>query len=220
MPNDRTLTMRRACASALVWVYVEGCADDSTTTSRASARPNAQISAGRGAGALGTDSPQTALVQPSAAGSNAAATTQSGAGCAPGMFSGSYDIGLLGTGPISFDLIANDPATSSAVPCQEFCPELVVSSEGGGFSADWFGVFSGVAKLKGGLDCHTGEFRAELVAGRYGIDPNSTDPNTQALGGDLMAKFVGHFDAGKITGDLMCSAPLEFDGNFEVTREP
>jgi hypothetical protein len=134
-----------------------------------------------------------------------------------------YDIGLFGTGPIEFDLVATQPTSASAVPCQEFCPELAVGSEGGGFSSEWFGIIGGTAKLKGGLDCKTGEFRAELVDGRFGIDPNSPDPGVQALGGELTGHFMGRFVAGpvsSITGSLLFTATVDVEGTFDVERAP
>lgn len=154
--------------------------------------------------------PAATIVEPSAP-----------AGCAPGVYSGDYDIGLLGSGPIMFTLVASQPASSSSVPCQEFCPELVVSSDGGEFKASLIDTFEGSAKLQGGLDCRTGEFRVEMVDGQYSFGaPN--DPNALQLG-ELTGEFTGHFSAGApaaIKGDIKCNAGIDVEGTFSVQRSP
>jgi hypothetical protein len=99
----------------------------------------------------------------------------------------------------------------------------VLSSNGGDFYASWIGVV-GKAGLKGGLDCRTGEFRAEMVDGSYGLnlDPNG-NPDATLDGAMLTGRFTGHFSASgsaTISGDIMCNAGVDVEGTFEVTRSP
>jgi hypothetical protein len=141
-------------------------------------------------------------------------------GCAPGVYRGEYDIGFLGAGPIMFTLVASEPS-SSAGPCLEFCPELVVSSDGGEFSASLIDVFAGNAKLKGGLDCRSGEFRVEMVDGHFSLG-SADDPMALQLG-ELTGQFTGRFAAGAppvIAGDIRCNAGIDVEGTFSVERVP
>ena len=141
-------------------------------------------------------------------------------GCTAGVYGGNYEIGFLGTGPITFTLVASEPSTSS-VPCQEFCPELIVSSEGGKFSASLNDLFAGSAKLKGGLDCRTGEFRAEMVDGQFSFGVQD-DPSAWQLG-ELTGMFTGRFTPGTpagIQGAILCNAGVDIEGTFSVMRVP
>lgn len=204
-------------ALSFVATAVPACTGaEPNSASRASAG-----SAGASAGdvlAGGVDSPKDPVLPP--AGVVAQSTGQLD-GCAPGVYSGDYDIGLLGTGPITFTLVASQPASSSSVPCQEFCPELVVSSDGGQFKASLADTFEGSAKLTGGLDCRTGEFRVEMVDGQFSFGAPD-DPMDLQLG-ELTGEFTGHFDANapaSIKGDIKCNAGIDVDGTFSVQRSP
>lgn len=141
-------------------------------------------------------------------------------GCAPGVYSGMYDVPLLGTGPIMFTLVAAAPPAAGATPCQEFCPDLVLDSEGGQFIASWTG-FEGRAKLKGGLDCRTGKFMVEMVNGQFSLGPGD-DPNALVIG-ELTGHFDGQFSASgtpTISGQLVCNAGVDIEGDFDVMRTP
>jgi hypothetical protein len=98
----------------------------------------------------------------------------------------------------------------------------VISSDGGAFSGEWLG-FQGTAKLKGGLDCRTGEFRAELFDGRFSTIPGAAPADVPFGGGDLSGTFGGAFhDAGvpAIQGDFMAHGIIGASGSFKVQRQP
>ena len=83
------------------------------------------------------------------------------------------------------------------------------------------GLFEGQAKLAGGLDCQSGEFRVQMVDGKYSFGSPS-DPMALQLG-DLNGGFTGQFSAGPpaaISGDIQCSVGFEIDGSFSVMRAP
>jgi hypothetical protein len=139
------------------------------------------------------------------------------------MYTGNYDVGLLGSGPVQFVLVENDMPAPSGVPCSEFCSDLVTGTSGGDLSLSWYG-FVGSAKLKGGLDCRTGEFRAELVDGEYALLPGDPDASAQLLppgelAGQLAGKLQGQAPVA-ITGTLHVRAALESDGTFTVQHAP
>ena len=201
-----------------------GCADGAESmTSREPTRAERSAHAGAGSPPLQRETPaggsfgSQPLPPTPVAGANAQPPNPL-KDCRPGVYTGMYTIDLLGSGPIVFDLVPG-PANSGSVPCQEFCPELVLSSDGGGFTASWLG-FEGRAKLNGGLDCRTGEFRAEMVDGQFGISADPSDPNAPLLlGGDLIGRFTGRFSAGTepgIAGDIACNAGLDIEGAFSV----
>ncbi|MET0387705.1 MAG: hypothetical protein ABW321_17170 [Polyangiales bacterium] len=209
----------RAVAWIGVWLWV-GCGGAAGGTASRHASGAAANNAGDAAPSPGraASNPVTPLVmlQPSAAGAPSSGGFD---GCAPGTYSGTYDLGLLGVGPITFELVPGEPA--STAPCEEFCPDLVLSSEGGEFFASWLG-FEGKAGLKGGLDCSTGEFRGEMVDGSFGIN-TSGDPDAPLDGGALEGTFTGRFDsagAARIAGDIACSVGFDLEGTFDVTRSP
>lgn len=130
---------------------------------------------------------------------------------------------LLGGGPITFELVPG--MQTGPKTCEEFCPDLVLTSEGGQFYAAWVG-FVGKAGLTGGLDCRTGEFRAEMVNGVYGLNfDENADPDATLETGEMTGSFVGHVsatNAAEISGEIMCLASgfAEITGVFNVTRSP
>jgi hypothetical protein len=78
----------------------------------------------------------------------------------------------------------------------------------------------GRANLKDGLDCRTGEFRCEMVDGKFGFSADPSDPNSPIDGGDLTGRFVGDFSDDTIAGDIMFNVGLDMEGTFSVTRSP
>jgi hypothetical protein len=111
------------------------------------------------------------------------------------------------------------PGATKDERCTEFCPDLVLNSDGGQFDASWIG-FMGRAKLKGGLDCSSGEFRCEMVDGMFGFSADPNDPNSPIMGGELAGQFVGKYSDRTIEGTVMFNVGLDFEGNFSVTRSP
>jgi hypothetical protein len=141
--------------------------------------------------------------------------------CQPGVYVGGYMAELYGPGPLRFDLVAGMTGPQAATPCQEFCPELVIGSEGGEFSLTW-AVFDGVGKVRGGLDCRSGEFRGELVDGKTGFSP--LDAGTGVLG-TISGTFRGRFSSSPrptIEGTFMTLANglTEASGTFHVELQP
>lgn len=94
-------------------------------------------------------------------------------------------------------------------------------TDGGEFEASLIDTFEGSAKLQGGLDCRTGEFRVEMVDGQYSFGAPD-DPNALQLG-ELTGEFTGRFTTGApaaIVGDIKCSVGIDIEGTFSVERMP
>lgn len=91
-------------------------------------------------------------------------------GCRPGVYEGAYTCEGLPGGPLTFELAANTRVDQSANDgCQEFCdPDLVIEEAESRLQGSWV-VFAFEGTLVGGLDCQSGEFRAGLLNGRYGL---------------------------------------------------
>ena len=106
------------------------------------------------------------------------------ANCKGGLYLGSYScvVDVMGfemplEGDVSFALEIDETVVPGECD-SEFCPDLVIA-EGSGTLFGLAGLTGFEAKLDGGLDCQTGEFRASAPKGIYGIagpmDPNDPD---------------------------------------------
>lgn len=103
--------------------------------------------------------------------------------CEPGTYRGNYSCtymsGMSGDpmvveGAVQFALEVDETLVRNE-DCDEFCSDLVIS-EGSGQLYGFAGLFIGFqCSLQGGLDCTTGEFRANAVDGEYGL-PTPSDP--------------------------------------------
>lgn len=135
--------------------------------------------------------------------------------CTGGLYLGTYscNLDIMGTqstleGEVSFELEVNDAAAPAG--CQEFCPDLVIA-EGSG---TLFGLAVGFgfgAKLEGGRDCQTGEFRAKAPNGSWGFgipkdfnDPEGAWTVLDPAFGEFTGTLDGRHDSGmteSIAGD-------------------
>lgn len=144
--------------------------------------------------------------------------------CQPGVYDGGYMAELFGSGPLRFDLVAATLEPPASTPCQEFCPELVLNSEGGELSLAWT-IFEGIGKVRGGLDCRSGEFRGELVEGKTGFAPLDAGVALLLPSGTISGTFRGNFSSSPkpaIDGTFMTLADglVEASGTFHVELQP
>jgi hypothetical protein len=176
--------------------------------------------------------------QPPLAGSAAPMMPGPRPSCQGGQYAGKYrcDLEVFGIpasleGEVSFLLEIDQTVAPSN--CQEFCPGLVIAEGSGtlfGLAGDTGWAFE--AKLDGGLDCRTGEFRATAPKGIYGL-AGSNDPNDPNALSSVLAPPLGEFE-GKLSGmhngpperiagdwDLVDAAELaRCSGPFTVELQP
>jgi hypothetical protein len=163
------MTYERSAWNALVCALgVAACSSESLpaparTGTAAGSGSEAQVSAA----AAPAPAQTVVVVNPNA---SAAAPTTGVPGCGPGRYAGTYGDGAVLGGPLEFDLVVSTAKPAMTSRCEEFCPEIGIGSDGGEFSGSWLGI-EGHAKVVGGLDCRTGEFRAQLLDGYYGSPP-------------------------------------------------
>jgi hypothetical protein len=139
-----------------------------------------------------------------------------------GRYAGTYQCPIFGGGPISFQLVVNDAATPDQRCIDGFCRDLVISPGGGDLSGNWV-AFAFQGHLEGGMDCRTGEFRASVTEGQWGLPPaNPGDPLVQT--GTITGTVTGNHSAGppqQITG-IMALTPnigLTCPSPFTVERQ-
>jgi hypothetical protein len=118
-------------------------------------------------------------------------------------------------------------------PGEEFCPDLVISENGGTLYGIGAGFYGFETTLTGALDCATGEFRAMGADGEWGTavssDPNDPDalwtveqPPIGMFVGSLMGMhsagasevIAGNWDLYDAASDIRCAGP------FSVTLQP
>lgn len=141
--------------------------------------------------------------------------------CKSGQYRGTYscDLEVFGIpstleGNVSFVLEIDE--TVMPGECQaEFCPDLVIAAGTGtlfGAAGDTGWAFQG--KLDGGLDCESGEFRASIPDGVYGLaglsDPN--DPSSVVIVADPP---LGNFD-GMLSGMHANGSPERIAGDWDL----
>lgn len=167
---------------------------------------------------------------PADAGTAPVVVEDSLAACDPGVYEGTFSctyggmdsfFPLLVEGPVGFDLQANEMGQDPN--CEEFCLDLVIK-EGSSKLFGLAGLTAFESTLTGGLDCSTGEFRAEVAMGEFGgftpVDPN--DPNGPLT---IAQPPFGHFtgvmgglhngvEDQAISGNWSL-APVEFDGSCD-----
>lgn len=158
--------------------------------------------------------------QPSLAGSTAVAMPGPRANCRGGRYAGTYkcDLEVFGIpasleGEVSF-LLESDQ-TAAPANCQEFCPDLVIAAGSGtlfGLAGDTGWAFE--AKLDGGLDCRTGEFRASAPKGVYGF-AGSDDPSAPDRLSTVVDPALGEFD-GKLSGTHKSGPPEGIAGDWDL----
>jgi hypothetical protein len=161
--------------------------------------------------------------------------------CSPGFYLGTYDCELtvFGVtfplmGEVSFNLSINEMTVDrECPPSDEFCPDLVISENGGTLYGVGAVFYAFETMLQGALDCATGEFRAMGVDGRWGAaissDPNDPDalwtieePPIGMFDGTLMGMhgegatetISGSWDLLDQVQDIRCAGP------FSVTLQP
>jgi hypothetical protein len=161
--------------------------------------------------------------------------------CSPGFYLGTYDCELtvFGVtfplmGEVSFNLSINEMTVDrECPPSDEFCPDLVISENGGTLYGVGAIFYAFETMLQGALDCATGEFRAMGVDGRWGAaissDPNDPDalwtieePPIGTFDGTLMGMhseaatetISGSWDLLDQVQDIRCAGP------FSVTLQP
>lgn len=143
------------------------------------------------------------------------------ANCDAGVYSGTFTCEYTGmaspfpilvTGPVGFDLQVSE--RGPAEDCEEFCTDLVIS-EGSG---KLFGVAGLViafeAQLSGGLDCTTGEFRAEALGGSFGF-PAPLDANDPTGPLTVAQPPVGDF-LGGLSGGHNGLAAQAIEGDWSL----
>ena len=144
------------------------------------------------------------------------------ANCKGGLYLGTYDCNVdFGgiqaplQGDVSFTLEID--ATVVREDCDlEFCPELVIA-EGSGTLFGLAGAIGFEAKLEGGLDCQTGEFRASAPGGIYGF-PESVDPNDPDALWTVADPPWGTFK-GTLSGDHGQGMPERVAGNWDLVDD-
>jgi hypothetical protein len=161
--------------------------------------------------------------------------------CSPGFYFGTYDceLTIFGlplelTGDVSFNLSINEMMVDQECPpSEEFCPDLVISENGGTLYGIGAGFYGFETMLQGALDCTTGEFRATGFDGRWGTaissdpnDPNALwtveDPPLGMFDGTFMGMhtagsgetIAGDWDLYDSVADIRCAGP------FSVTLQP
>lgn len=158
--------------------------------------------------------------------------------CKGGVYLGKYncnvDFGGIQSpleGDVSFALEIDETVVPGECEA-EFCPDLVIA-EGSGTLFGLAGITGFEAKLDGGLDCQTGEFRASAPNGIYGLggpsDPNDPDSLWTVLDpafGEFMGTLSGMHANGppeRIAGDWDLSEPTlgaRCAGPFMVELQP
>lgn len=161
--------------------------------------------------------------------------------CSPGFYLGTYDCELtvFGVtfplmGEVSFNLSINEMTVDrECPPSDEFCPDLVISENGGTLFGLAGGLWGFETELEGALDCTTGEFRATGLGGRWGAavssDPNDPDalwtvedPPAGMFDGELMGMHTTT-PAETIAGEwflLESGSGITCTGPFTVTLQP
>jgi hypothetical protein len=155
--------------------------------------------------------------------------------CSPGFYLGTYDCELTVfgltfplMGEVSFNLSINEMTVDrECPPSDEFCPDLVISENGGTLYGVGAVFYAFETMLQGALDCATGEFRAMGVDGRWGAaissDPNDPDalwtidePPIGTFDGTLMGMHAegaaetisGSWDLLDQVQDIRCAGPF------------
>jgi hypothetical protein len=77
-------------------------------------------------------------------------------------------------------------------------------------------LFEGGAKLQGGLDCATGEFRGELVEGDVHFVGGSATDAIFRMEGTLQGKFM--VDPPRIVGSFVIMSVVDATGTFTAMR--
>ena len=73
-------------------------------------------------------------------------------------------------------------------------------------------MFAFAAKLDGGLDCRTGEFRAQAADGRWGVLDLEKDPNEPPA---VVEPAIGLFD-GNLVGSVMQAVGKTIEGTWNL----
>ena len=144
--------------------------------------------------------------------------------CTPGFYLGTYDceLTILGlpvplSGDVSFNLSINEMTVDQECPpSEEFCPDLVISENGGTLYGIGAGFYGFETMLQGALDCTTGEFRATGIEGRWG-NAISTDPNDPDALWTVEDPPQGMFD-GVLMGMHNKSANETISGTWDLTE--
>ena len=152
------------------------------------------------------------------AGSAAAGRQARAMGCSPGDYEGEYscDITLPGdlpffvAGRVAFSLERDETTQRDCKPGAEFCEDLVIARDSGALSAQAALVYAFSAKLDGGLDCKSGEFRASLVDGIWGLLDGSVDPSAAPR---VLDPPTGRFD-GSLQGSHARSSGETISGTW------
>lgn len=134
--------------------------------------------------------------------------------CSPGLYLGTYDcdldfFGIVSplAGDVAFNLSINEMTVDGECDVgEEFCPDLVISENGGTLFGLAAGLWGFETQLEGALDCTTGEFRATGFGGRWGAAVSS-DPNDPDALWTVEDPPAGMFD-GELTG-MHTTAPNE-----------
>ena len=134
--------------------------------------------------------------------------------CSPGFYLGTYDceldfFGIVSplAGDVAFNLSINEMTVDGACEAnEEFCPDLVISENGGTLFGVAAGLWGFETQLEGALDCTTGEFRATGLGGRWGTAV-STDPNDPDALWTVEEPPAGMFD-GELSG-MHSTSPTE-----------
>lgn len=155
--------------------------------------------------------------------------------CQPGSYVGHYNCEIdLGNGPIplmgdvSIALELSSQRDANGASCSEFCEDLVITEGKGQLQGVVFGVVGFKTNLGGGLDCQTGEFRAQAIDGIYGLplpqDLNNlngpwtiADPAFGTFEGNLQGSYVdtppkkieGSWGLADVGSGVRCSGPFE-----------
>ncbi len=160
------------------------------------------------------------------------------ANCKGGLYLGTYscNVNFMGfdmplAGDVSFTLEIDETVVPGECD-SEFCPDLVIA-EGSGTLFGLAGLTGFEAKLDGGLDCQSGEFRATAPNGVYGIagpmDPNDPDSLWTVFDpafGAFMGTLAGMYGSGppeRIAGDWDLADPsidARCAGPFMVELQP
>jgi hypothetical protein len=161
--------------------------------------------------------------------------------CSPGLYLGTYDcqldfFGIVSplAGDVAFDLSINEMTIDGECETgEEFCPDLVISENGGTLFGIAAGLWGFETQLEGALDCTTGEFRATGLGGRWGAavstDPNDPtalwtveDPPSGMFDGELTGTHTGS-PTETIAGEwflLEAASGITCTGPFTVTLQP
>jgi hypothetical protein len=145
-------------------------------------------------------------------------TSMAGAGCKGGLYLGTYNCNVDFGGiqsPLEGDVSFTLEIDETIVPgeCDEFCPDLVIA-EGTGTLFGFAGLIGFEAKLDGGLDCQTGEFRASAPSGIYGF-AESSDPNDPDALWTVVDPAWGTF-TGTLSGMHGSGPPERIAGDWDL----